>query len=178
MPYITRRVWNPAMYQGGGVTRRYFEGWYFKQVDAEERRALAVIPGVSYSEDGTAKHAFVQIVPGGGEMHYFAYPVEAFSFDPKEPFRICIGDNTFTQTGMTLRLEDDDATASGELRFSAWTPWPVTTFSPGIMGWYRFVPRMETYHGVLSMDHESPPRSKPLKHPAEYQLFNKTSGGK
>jgi len=22
------------------------------------------------------------------------------------------------------------------------------------MGWYRYVPRMETYHGVLSMDHE------------------------
>ena len=37
--------------------------------------------------------------------------------------------------------------------FGAWWPWPVTAISPGIMGWYRFVPRMETYHGVLSMDH-------------------------
>jgi len=29
----------------------------------------------------------------------------------------------------------------------------VRPLSPGIMGWYRFVPRMECYHGVLSLDH-------------------------
>jgi len=35
---------NPALYQGGDRRRRYFEGWYFKVVDAEERRALAHLP--------------------------------------------------------------------------------------------------------------------------------------
>ncbi|MGV8083908.1 MAG: tocopherol cyclase family protein [Coriobacteriia bacterium] len=147
------RIWNPAVYQGGRVSKRYFEGWYFKQVDAEEKRIVAVIPGVSYSADGTSSHAFVQIVSLEG-MHYFAYPIEAFSFDPSAPFGIRIGANAFSQTGMKLDLKDGAHEVKGELRFGPWWPWPVTTFSPGIMGWYRFVPGMETYHGVLSMDHE------------------------
>lgn len=147
------RVWNPALYQGGGARRRYFEGWYFKQVDARERRILAVIPGVSYSADGASKHAFVQIVPSEGAVHYFAYPIESFSFDARRTFEIRIGENTFTTGGMRLRLRDGVAEVNGDVRFEPWTPWPVTLLSPGIMGWYRFVPRMETYHAVLSMDH-------------------------
>ncbi|NTU70957.1 MAG: hypothetical protein HGB10_03935 [Coriobacteriia bacterium] len=148
-----RRIWNPAEYQGAGTTRRYFEGWYFKQVDAAERRIVAVIPGIAYSADGSACHSFVQIVPAGGEMHYFAYPAEQFGFDATKPFAINVGPNRFSTEGMTLDLEDGARRVRGEVRFGPWSPWPVTAFSPGIMGWYRFVPRMETYHGVLSMDH-------------------------
>ncbi|MHB1341815.1 MAG: tocopherol cyclase family protein [Coriobacteriia bacterium] len=154
MARTVSRVWNPAAYQGAGQTRRYFEGWYFKQVDVTGQRVLAVIPGVSFSADGTAKHAFVQVVAGGGTAHYFAYPIELFSYASQGPFSIRIGESTFSAAGMTLRLHDDVASVTGELAFGRWTPWPVTTLSPGIMGWYRFVPRMETYHGVLSMDHE------------------------
>jgi hypothetical protein len=153
MDGIARRIWNPASYQGGTTKRRYFEGWYFKQVDAEETGILAVIPGVSYSNDGTSTHAFVQVVQSSGMTHYFAYPVEAFSADEREPFCIRIADNVFSSQGMTLRLSDGDIQVTGELKFGEWNPWPVRTFSPGIMGWYRFVPRMETYHGVLSLDH-------------------------
>lgn len=151
---MSRRIWNPATYQGGHISRRYFEGWYFKQVDSEGRRALAVIPGVSYSEDGGSKHAFVQIMSGEGVVHYFTYPIEAFSCDSGDSFAMRIGDNTFSKGGMQLRLQDGDVRVYGELRFGAWSPWPVSALSPGIMGWYRFVPAMETYHGVLSMDHE------------------------
>ncbi len=154
MPYFFRNIWNPARYQGGGVSRRYFEGWYFKQADAGRRRVFAVIPGVSFSADGSSRHAFVQIVSSGGSTHYFTYPIDSFASDPGKPFSIRIGDNAFSETGMTLRLQDDSTQVHGDVRFGAWTPWPVTAFSPGIMGWYRFVPRMETYHGVLSMDHD------------------------
>jgi tocopherol cyclase len=152
VPYVTRRVWEPALYQGGGVTRRYFEGWYFKHVDAGRTRALAVIPGVSYSEDGGSRHAFVQVVPSHGETHYFAYPAESFTWDRRD-FEVRIGDNVFSREGITLALEDGESSVSGELRFGPWRAWPVKALSPGIMGWYRFVPGMETYHGVLSMDH-------------------------
>lgn len=147
------RIWNPAAYQGGAVRRRYFEGWYFKQVDATEQHIVAIIPGISYSADGEAKHAFVQVVPSHGEMHYFSYPAEEFAWDPASPFSIEVGSNTFTREGMTLDLADGTLEVHGDVRFGPWQPWPVTLLSPGIMGWYRFVPRMETYHGVLSMDH-------------------------
>jgi tocopherol cyclase len=149
-----RQIWNPAEYQGGRVTKRYFEGWYFKQSDAGAQRAVAVIPGVSYSQDGTGCHSFVQVVPSAGPGSlYFAYPIEAFASDPGRRFAIRVGRSTFSPDGMSLDLDDGVHRVTGEVRFSTWTPWPVSALSPGIMGWYRFVPRMETYHGVLSMDH-------------------------
>lgn len=154
MPYFLRRIWNPAIYQGGNTNRQYFEGWYFKQSDASGKHVLAVIPGVSYSLDGSSNHAFVQVFAGNQYTHYFSYPIESFSFDPDKPFNARIGENIFTEEGMSLRLKDADTEVTGDIVFGHWSPWPVTAFSPGIMGWYRFVPAMETYHGVLSMDHE------------------------
>jgi len=149
-----RRIWNPSEYQGGRVSRRYFEGWYFKQVDAAESRIVSVIPGISYSADGVSKHAFVQVVPSSGEQsHYYSYPADSFGASPGTPFAIRVGPNSFSPGGMTLDLEDGTHKVSGELRYGPWSPWPVRLLSPGIMGPYRFVPRMETYHGVLSMDH-------------------------
>lgn len=41
----------------------------------------------------------------------------------------------------------------GELRFSGLTQWPVTLRAPGIMGWYAWMPFMECYYGVVSLDH-------------------------
>ena len=55
------RLRSPALYQGGDTQRRYFEGWYFKAVDGEARRAVAVVPGVSFSEDGRVSQSFVQL---------------------------------------------------------------------------------------------------------------------
>ena len=41
----------------------------------------------------------------------------------------------------------------GSIRFKDQVPWPSSWYSPGIMGPFAFVPFMECYHGVLSMDH-------------------------
>ena len=32
--------------------------------------------------------------------------------------------------------------------------YPGTIFSPGIMGWYSFVPFMECKHGIVSINHD------------------------
>jgi len=153
MPFTRSRVWNPAAYQGGSVSRRYFEGWYYKQVDASQTHTLALIPGVSFSADGESAHSFVQVVPSWGKTHYFSCATEKFRGDPRPPFRVSVASSTFDREGIALDVADGASVAEGRLEFGPWTPWPVTTFSPGIMGWYRFVPGMETYHGVLSMDH-------------------------
>jgi hypothetical protein len=36
---------------------------------------------------------------------------------------------------------------------TAYVTYPVSLFSPGIMGWYAYVPGMECYHGAVSLDH-------------------------
>jgi tocopherol cyclase len=152
MLYAARRIWDPALYQGGSRSRRYFEGWYFKLVDADGAHPISLIPGVSFSEDGRVRTAFVQLVRPGGRTRYLPFPAEAFTYEKKR-FAISVGGNRFSRDAITLDLRDEVGGVSGEIRFGPWTPWPVRPLSPGVMGWYRFVPGMECYHGVLSLDH-------------------------
>jgi hypothetical protein len=133
----------------------FFEGWYFKLVDAQESTCLAVIPGVFHARDSRENHAFIQVLDGAsGQVSYHQYPIGEFQA-AKAGFDIRIGPNHFSQTGVTLEIADSQRTLRGEIRFidPAPTPWPVTPFSPGIMGWYAWMPFMECYHGVVSFNH-------------------------
>lgn len=143
-----RAVFDPARYHGWGRTRRYFEGWYFKVVDAPEKSAYAFIPGIAMNGHGE-RHAFVQVLDGKRlTAEYHTFRAEAFRPAPGK-FDLTLGDNRFTEEFIRLALPG----IRGELRFRGNVPWPVRWYSPGIMGPYAFVPRMECYHGILSMDH-------------------------
>jgi hypothetical protein len=152
LPYSARRIWQPEVYQGGAVRNDYFEGWYLKCVSADGSQALSLIPGVSHDDAQGTSHSFVQVVRPGGATSYLEYPVDAFVWDPKH-FAVSVGPNTFSAEGVALDLDCDGLRLTGSLKFGPWAPWPVTLTAPGIMGWYRFVPRMECYHGVCSLDH-------------------------
>jgi tocopherol cyclase len=144
------------MYHGFGRDRDFFEGWYFKFADAAERRIRAVIPGVFLASSKFPEqesHAFIQTLDGlSGESHYHRYPLQEFHASPEE-FDIRIGPNHFRKDLLHLEIERPEQSLAGELSFRGTTPWPVTLASPGIMGWYAYVPFMECYHGVLSFDH-------------------------
>lgn len=153
LPYPLRRIWTPAVYQGGLRRTDYFEGWYLKCIDIACTAPIAFIPGVSHDAAGGTSHSFVQVVRPGGETTYLEYPVEAFTFNPKR-FEIAVGPNRFSSAGMVLDIDRDGVSVRGELSFGPLRPWPVRLRQPGIMGWYRFVPRMECYHAIVSLDHE------------------------
>jgi hypothetical protein len=136
------------MYHGWGRASAYFEGWYFKLVDPTQHHALAVIPGVSIDANGEA-HAFVQVMDGkAGTATYHRYGKDAFQ-PSDQRFELRLGPNTFSADGLTLDLPE----LRGALRFHDRAPWPKMLGAPGIMGWYSFVPFMECFHGVWSMDH-------------------------
>ncbi|MFW5801472.1 MAG: tocopherol cyclase family protein, partial [Spirochaeta sp.] len=66
-----------------------------------------------------------------------------------------IGPNKFSENEINLHIDRPEISIHAELKYSNQTPlggWSLT--APGIMGWYRFVPRMECYHGVVSLDHD------------------------
>lgn len=151
LSYRIRKLWDPASYQDGRKSLGYFEGWYFKLVDATQNSALAVIPGISMARGGES-HAFIQLNRDDGESAYWTFPAQDFEWS-RERFEVCIGPNRFSADRIALDLSGEAGTLKGEVSFGPWTPWPVTLFSPGIMGWYRFVPFMECYHGVLGLDH-------------------------
>jgi tocopherol cyclase len=148
-----RAIWRPAMYHGHGKNSNYFEGWYFKFVDAAEQHVHAVIPGVFLGRDRSTSHAFVQVLDGlSGHSTYHRYALDQFAASDWE-FDLRVGPNHFRVDAISIDLADPDRTLRGELEFDGLTPWPVTLTSPGIMGPYAFAPFMECYHGVLGFDH-------------------------
>lgn len=143
---------HPDRYHGHDKKPPFFEGWYYKLVDATERNRYAVIPGVSLNAGGGGPHSFVQVLDGStGKTGYHVYPLPAFRA-ARDAFDVHIGPNHFTAEAITLDLPSPFA-LNGTLTFDDLKPWPVTALSPGIMGWYAWVPRMECYHGVVSLDH-------------------------
>lgn len=153
MIQAVRRTLHPAWYQGRGKRAPYFEGWYFKLVDPSERFRLAVIPGVFRACDPAESHAFVQVLDSmSGESTYHEYPVDAFRAATRG-LDIRVGASRFTLEGLELGIDSPDRSVNGRLDFYGLTPWPVTLVSPGVMGWFAWVPFLETYHGVLSLDH-------------------------
>lgn len=148
-----RTIWRPAVYHGHGASAPYFEGWYFKLVNAAGDRRYAIIPGIFKHEDPAESHSFVQVLDGvSGASVYHRYPASDFRAAGDE-FDVQVGPNRFRGDAITLAIEDGEQPLRGALRFHDRTPWPVRRWSPGVMGWYGFMPFMECYHGVLSFDH-------------------------
>lgn len=142
---------HPLRYHGKPRQRPpFFEGWYYKLVDATEQHRYAVIPGVFLTQD---PHAFIQVLDGAtGQATYHRFPLEMF-WAADDRFEVHIGANRFTMATMALAIERPEQSVVGQLRFGSATPFPVSVISPGIMGWYAWVPAMECYHGVISLDH-------------------------
>ncbi len=148
-----RSIWRPSLYHGRGKRPPFFEGWYFKLIDASEQHRYAVIPGVFIGREPAASHAFVQTLDGvTGATAYHRYPFEAFQAR-RDEFDIRVGPNRFRADRIVLDIDRPEGRLAGELSFSGGAAWPVTLTSPGIMGPYAFAPFMECYHGVLSFDH-------------------------
>jgi hypothetical protein len=143
---------HPEIYHGHERRPPFFEGWYYRLINAAEDRRYAVIPGVFLGADG---HAFIQVLEGHTRRTaYHVFPLEQFHAE-RRLFEVRIGNNVFNRQGLSLDLERPGPLGrlKGELRFQGGQPWPVTWRSPGIMGWYAWIPTMECYHGVLSFDH-------------------------
>jgi tocopherol cyclase len=143
-----RALWNPDMYHGWGKRKSYFEGWYFKVVSREKDGALAIIPGISHDAEGTP-HAFIQVMDGlSRKATYHEFSADEFRPSPHR-FELDLAGNFFSPNRLSLNLTG----LCGELELHDIYPWPSRLLAPGIMGWYSFVPFMECYHGVVSVDH-------------------------
>ena len=162
------KLYTPPVFQGTLRKKRYFEGWYLKHVTADGSDSLALIPGISLSGGaaglgGSGKAgfgrdlgdstSFIQVIHGAeGKTWWLDYPAAEFSFS-RRTFDIGVGGSRFSLGGSRIAARREGITIEGEVRYSGPVEYPVSVFSPGIMGPYRFVPFMECYHGVVSADH-------------------------
>lgn len=143
------RLNDVEVFQGRFDKQNYFEGWYFKQTSRNGRNKLAVIPGISLN--GADDHAFIQVYDGSsGISHYISYNLEEFK-PKKDPFSVNLGNSVFKLTG--IELEIPELEIKGSLSYSCHTYYKSRWFERGVMGYYGYVPFMETYHGLISLDH-------------------------
>ncbi len=147
-------VLHPELFQGRRKGEPYFEGWYFKMAVSEGKKAvLSVIPGISRDPERDKSHAFIQVISSLTEKSwYIRYPLESFQAD-EDSFLITIGPNRFSYDGIVLAIDQEDLHLHGTVEHIGVHPFPVTLGQPGIMGWYRYVPFMECFHGVVSTQH-------------------------
>jgi len=146
------RLYKPEVFQGSLRKKRYFEGWYFKNVTHDAKCTFTIIPGISLAENDS--HSFIQIMNGlTGKSDYLRYPVDSFRWNNKK-FFIQAGSSSFSREQVTLNIENDSIALTGRITYSNVIPYPKNLFSPGIMGWYSFVPFMECNHGIVSVNHD------------------------
>ena len=155
---LFNKIKDPIRFQGNMKRSDYFEGWYFKQVTADEKTAVCVIPGVSLAVDDA--YSFVQYIyirtdESGGKTvktGYRRYGLDDFRFHD-DPFKIQVADNLFSRSAVSMSLKDQNLDLAGTLVFGPFTPIKRSVLSPNIMGFFAYFPGMECYHGIVSMNH-------------------------
>ena len=125
-----------------------FEGWYFKHQIGDE--VYAFIPGLSIESDGR-KQPFIQVISHEGS-HYFPFSEAEFSA-AEDQLLIKIGENYFSEQGISLSLESTELSVKGTLTYGAFHPISRSRYAPSIMGPFSYLSFMECYHGILSMAH-------------------------
>lgn len=153
-----KKIIYPILFQGNLKKRHYFEGWYYKQVSKDQRSALSLIPGISLFPGD--EHSFIQyiyvhydennreIIDSG----YKRFSIESFKFC-NDPFFIKVGENTFSESIIFIKLMEGRINIQGTIKLKSITPIKKSIVTPNIMGFFAYIPNMECYHGVISMNH-------------------------
>lgn len=147
------KIWKPDTFQGHSKRSNYFEGWYFKLIDQSRKTVIAIIPGIAIGKNKQDSHSFIQFIDAiSGQTEYYQFPFEDFSSN-RNAFDVNIGTNHFSDSNISINLNNGQTTICGQLQFSNITKYPKSILHPGIMGPFSFIPGMECYHGIVNISH-------------------------
>ncbi|TFG18309.1 MAG: hypothetical protein EU531_00630 [Promethearchaeota archaeon] len=144
----------PEAFQGNLKKNNYYEGWYNKIVDKNTKYSYAFIPTIAINRKSKSSQAFIQILNGQtGRMHYIRHQLKKFENLSNNEFAIRIDKCYFSTNGFILDIDRDDMKIKGNIRYNNTTLWPRSFLQPNVMGILNYVPFLETYHGIVSMNH-------------------------
>lgn len=131
-------------FHGASKKKGYFEGWYFK-LQTADKKSIALIAALHI--DGFGKRgASLQIITAD-KSRLIEFPETEFCAY-ESSFKICIGQSSFTDRGIALNVQNNDFSLIGKLNFGLFCE-----LRSDIMGPFRYLPKMECSHGVISMYH-------------------------
>ncbi len=140
-------------FKGNRKKNNYFEGWYFKFVTKDLKLTVSFIPGISINKKDP--HAFIQVIINNNEYiktRYIKYDISDFSYDYNKDM-VFIGKSIFSLEQVIVDIDFDDTNIKGILDIKDIIPIKTSAFSPSIMGFFHYFPRMECNHDVVSMNH-------------------------
>jgi len=155
---MLKKIREPILFQGDFKKKNYFEGWYYKQVSKNGRDVISFIPGISLFNNDL--HSFVQYIFVSLDENnnkitktgYVRYPLEAFKVK-ENPFSVQVGENVFSESMISVKLIDKETSIEGTIELGFFTLIEKSILMPNIMGFFAYIPKMECYHGVISMNH-------------------------
>ena len=149
-------------------SNRLFEGWYYKIANKDFQ--LAIIPGAYHSINHNGNYAFIMFVTTDFCYEY-RYPLDQYIIDKgdihtDQQFFIDIGPNKFSRNSISLFLESKYIHSIQPLNYKNKSEpikidikffdqdrgFPLSLFQLGAMGYYGWIPILECYHGILSMN--------------------------
>ncbi len=122
----------------------YFEGWYLKH-QSPKGQTLALIPAFHIDDKG-GRTASLQVI-SNDEVWWMECQDVQFQYS-RQPFRVQVGQSSFSSQGSVLHIEQDGLSLHGKLHYG-----PFTVLRSDIMGPFRFFAGMQCSHGVISMGH-------------------------
>ncbi|WP_458787571.1 tocopherol cyclase family protein [Vallitalea sediminicola] len=133
--------------------KNFFEGWYYKCVDANNEYSCAFIPGISTSTSSYKRHAFIQFIDNSINLPlYIPFPIKSFSYSDK-PFVINISNCIFSDSRIIINIDHKSCKIKGKINFGDFTDIRRNLKTPTIMGYYRYIPFMECFHSIISLSH-------------------------
>lgn len=145
-------TYHPERYHGFNQKGTYFEGWFYKLVNAGQDEVFAFIPGIFLDPNPKQAHSFIQVLDGHHQATYHRFSPADFEARP-DAFDIRVDRNRFQWTQLDLDLASMGRRIRGTVKFEGVKPWPVKWYAPGIMGPFGLLPFMQCYHGVCSLHH-------------------------
>lgn len=149
-----KTIINPDLYHGKNKDDNFFEGWYFKIVDKNNKYKFAFIPGVAFDKKHNTSHSFIQIVDGYNvDYNYLSFNANKFKFNNNN-FKISVDNNTFSLKNIKLNLSylnksnNTYKSIKGNLDFVNTKKWDDNILNPGSMGFYNYFSFMECYSQV------------------------------
>ena len=145
----------PEAFQGNLKKNNYYEGWYNKIVDVKKDKSYAFIPTIAINRESNTSQAFIQILNGQtGEMHYIRHKLTKFENLSNTEFSIRIDNSYFSAQGFLLDIDQNGIKIKGNIKYINPILWPRSFLQPNIMGILNYIPFLETYHGIVSMNHK------------------------
>lgn len=138
-----------AFFNGNLNKKKYFERWHIYLIDALKQYTLNLSVGVLLQ--GREEYAFIQISSNQSELsHIIKYPIELVSYTNDS---IMIENNILSAEFIQLDLKDEHFHLVGKITFAKGKQIDTTIWRPGLMGPFKFLPFLKSYHEVLSLTH-------------------------